>query len=433
MFTDVAVSALLPLLLARTVTLDEAERTAEANNPQIHLASSAVAAGVARVEQARAPALPQVKLDLLYERTTGNRVQKPGQNRIQDNTFDTSNWYAGALAANQLLWDFGQTLDRWRAAEARAAGLGDSERAVRLQVQLGARAAFFRARAQKALVEVARETLANEDRHLAQVQGFVQAGSRPEIDLAQARATRATRRVQLIEAENAYVLARASLNEAMGVTGGTDYDVGDQMLPPIAGEDGPVDPLIDQALLARPEVAALRAQMRGQQLTVRALHGAYFPTLSLVGGATDAGVHLTQTFENGVPHGMTWNFFAGLNLQWQIFQGLLTRGQVREAEAGVTAIYAQQNALVQQIWVGVQQAAAAVRAAKEALVASEEALVNARERLRLAEGRYSAGAGSIIELNDAQVGATNAAAVRVGAEYQLAAARAELALALGQQ
>src|SRR5262249_32209782 len=193
------------------------------------------------------------------------------QTRIQDNTFDTGNWYAGALAANQLLWDFGQTLDRWRAAEARAAGLGDSERAVRLQVQLRARAALFPARAHQAPGEVARQTLANEDRHLEQVTGFVQAGSRPEIDLAQARATRATRRVQLIESENAYVLARASLNEAMGVTGSTDYDVGDQMLPAIPGEDGPVAPLIDEALAARPEVAALRAQMRGQQLTVRSL------------------------------------------------------------------------------------------------------------------------------------------------------------------
>ena len=65
-------------------------------------------------------------------------------------------------------------------------------------------------------------------RHLGQIDGFVTEGTRPQIDLAQARADRATARVQLIAAENAYSLARAALNRAMGVTGSIDYDVADQ-------------------------------------------------------------------------------------------------------------------------------------------------------------------------------------------------------------
>jgi hypothetical protein len=49
-----------------------------------------------------------------------------------------------------------------------------------------------------------------------------------------------------------------------------------------------------------------------------------------------------------------------------------------------------------------------------------------RERApRLAEGRYVAGAGSIIELADAQLSATRAAAQKVGAEYDLSNARAQ--------
>ena len=67
-----------------------------------------------------------------------------------------------------------------------------------------------------------------------------------------------------------------------------------------------------------------------------------------------------------------------------------------------------------------------MRAAKEAVTAAEEALTAARERLRLADGRYAAGVGSIIELSDAELGAANAGAQRVGAEYALAAARAAL-------
>jgi len=80
----------------------------------------------------------------------------------------------------------------------------------------------------------------------------------------------------------------------------------------------------------------------------------------------------------------------------------------------------------------VQQAWLAVRANKASMAASQEALVNAKEQLRLAEGRYNAGTGSVIELGDAQVAATNAAAQVVQADYNLATARAQLLAAMGR-
>jgi outer membrane protein len=65
------------------------------------------------------------------------------------------------------------------------------------------------------------------------------------------------------------------------------------------------------------------------------------------------------------------------------------------------------------------------------LAAARDALTNAREQLRLAEGRYQVGVGSIIELSDAQVAATAAAAQQVQADYNVSAARAQLLRALG--
>ena len=104
-------ATLLLALTARTVTLDEAERAA-AQRPDIRQADAAVAAGVARDEQARAPLLPQVKLDGLYERTTGNRAQKPGRTNNYPNSWQTYNWFDGQASVTQLLWDFGQTPNR---------------------------------------------------------------------------------------------------------------------------------------------------------------------------------------------------------------------------------------------------------------------------------------------------------------------------------
>ena len=80
----------------------------------------------------------------------------------------------------------------------------------------------------------------------------------------------------------------------------------------------------------------------------------------------------------------------------------------------------------------VDQARLAVRAAKAAVEASAQALVNAGDLLRLAEGRYEAGVGSIIELGDAQVAATSAGQQKVQSDYSLAEARAGLLRALGR-
>jgi outer membrane protein TolC len=54
-----------------------------------------------------------------------------------------------------------------------------------------------------------------------------------------------------------------------------------------------------------------------------------------------------------------------------------------------------------------------------------EALENARSRLRLAERRYQTGVGDVIELGDAQLAFTNAAAQEVGARFNVSIARAQ--------
>ncbi len=440
----VIVSLTPPSLLdARTLTLDEAVSTAETNQPALHEAQANTRAGNARADEARAPVLPQVKLGATYQRTTGNREHKPGSATTVQNSTDTFNWWDFTAAGSFVLWDFGQTRGQWHAAEASARGLAQSESATRLEVILGARTAYFRARAQKALVGVARESLANRERHLGQIDGFVTEGTRPMIDLAQARADRATARVQLIDAENAYALARAALNQAMGVTGSLDYDVADQTFAPVEGEAQPVTTLVDEALRARPDRAALDEQIHAEELARRAAVGSYGPTLSLIAGASDQGTNLTGTSGIGLTSSgnlrlytdsaLAWNFWGGLSLVWPIFQGFATRSQVREADAQLAALQARRDALVQQVWVTVAGAQLDVRAAQEAIIASREGVTSSHERLALAEGRYQAGAGSVIELGDAQGGVVSAEAQQVAAEYRLAIARAQMIFALGRR
>ena len=97
---------------------------------------------------------------------------------------------------------------------------------------------------------------------------------------------------------------------------------------------------------------------------------------------------------------------------------------------GVTEAQLEQERL--QVRLDVEQARLAVRTYKVAITTADEVVTNARYQFRLAEKRYAAGVGSIIELGDAQVAVTSAATQRVQADYNLATARAQLLTALGQ-
>jgi outer membrane protein len=412
------------------LTLAEAERSARERQPQLQQARSLTGAASARADEARAPLLPQVVGSAAYQRSTSNFVARPGtlpgsiSGSGRASSWATSDYYNFGLTASQLVYDFGQTGGRWRAAQASAGAQRQSEHGTELQVLLTVRSTFFNARAQRDLVVVARDTLANQEAHLRQVEGFVRAGTRPEIDLLQARTDRANAQVALINAENAYATARAQLNQAMGVTGSTDYEVASDTLPPVEGEDATVDALVPEAERNRPDLAALEEQARAQELTVGAVQGGYGPALGVSTGFTDAGPSLGST---------VWNWNATATLTWNLFQGGLTRAQVEEARANTSAARAQAEVLRQQIRVDVDQARLAVLASKSSLGAANEALANAKERLRLAERRYQTGVGSLIDLGDAQVAETSAAAQLVQSEYNLSTARAQLVRALGRE
>jgi outer membrane protein len=272
-------------------------------------------------------------------------------------------------------------------------------------------------------VDVARQTLDDQNKHLMQVQGFVQVGTQPEVALAQQKAAVANARVQLITAQNTYETAKAQLNQAAGIMGGTDYDVGNEELPAVEDEDQPLDTLAAKALAARPEIVTFVREREAQEATLSSARGGYGPTLTANASATEQGTALD---------GLVPNWAAGLALTWPLFQGGLTQGQVRQAEASLESIDAQKQLEELQVRLDVDTARLAVRAAKATIGAADDALASAREQLHLAEQRYATGVGGIIELYDAQVAFTSAAVQSVQARYGLASARAQLLAALGR-
>src|SRR6185312_1129330 len=131
---------------------------------------------------------------------------------------------------------------------ASAEAVADNERTTRLTVSLNVRTFYFAARANKALMQVAKDTLTNQQKHLDQVNGFVKVGTQPEIALAQQRTAVANAQVQLINAENNYLVAKA-----------------------------------------RPDYLSLEKQVEAQRLAIWAAKTAYGPNLQASTTFSDAG------------------------------------------------------------------------------------------------------------------------------------------------
>jgi outer membrane protein len=421
------------------LTLAQAEQNALKHQPTVRQAEGQTEAAAGRVEEARAGYLPQVTGTGTYERTTGNYASRPGAvpsnlmtangMMITTNTAapavswtKTYNLWSFGVTGSQLIYDFNATADKWRSASWSRDAAASSEEVAKQQALLNVRRAYFTARAQRDLARVAEEAVTNQQKHLDQITDMVSAGMKSQIDLATQRTALANARVQAVQAENAYAADLALVNQAMGTPSESGFDLVDSEMPPVAGEDGDERQLIDGAIKARPEVASAEQQRRAQELTVSADRGGYGPALSGIASLTDVGTTLDK---------LAPNWFVGAQLSWAILQGGLTTGQIREAKGTLAALEAQADGVRLQVSVDVVQGRLAVRAAKSSIDGAEEALTNAREQLRLAEGRYQTGQGSIIELADAQVAYTTAEAQEVSARYSLASARAQLLTALG--
>jgi outer membrane protein len=422
-----AVSARAP---APILQLHDAENSAKQHQPSLLQARASTDAADARVGEARAPLLPQVTGSLGYQRTTGNYVPRAGAIPSASTTVSTSNsWtsynaFSDSLVANQLIYDFNQTYGKYGAAKALLESTALTEQATQLLVVLNVRTAFFSARANRELSLVARQTVANDEKHLAQTEGFFQAGTKSEVDVAQTKSDLATAQLAQVTADNNYETAKQQLLLAMGVVGSTDFDVAEDSLPAVEGETREDwGALVDEAVKDRPEMAAYAAQIRAQEETISSARGGYGPALSATAGLTQGG----EALDN-----LGWNAYVGVSLTWYLFQGGLTNSTVREAQANLRVLAAETEGQRQQIASDVNTARLAVRAGLESQTAAQVALVNAKELLRLAEGQYETGIGSIIQLSDAQVAESTAAAQVIQANFNLATARAQLLKALAR-
>ena len=253
---------------------DEAVRVAQERQPLLTQARANTQAAQARADEARAPLLPQVGLSA-SSRLSPAAPRPPCRATSPPRPPATRCGATSPPAAPLGLRPDVEPLRSRRSPPRRRSRPRSAP--PRLQTILNVEVAYFAARAQKELVAVARETLANQSRHLEQVQGFVTVGTHAPIDLAQARTDLANAKVQLINAENGYAHRAGAAQPVHGRGGRDRLRVADSEFPALAQEGAPFDKLMERGAVHPAGVHRDRAAGARAATGAHALGGAYLP------------------------------------------------------------------------------------------------------------------------------------------------------------
>jgi outer membrane protein len=229
----------------------------------------------------------------------------------------------------------------------------------------------------------------SEQLHAAQVKAS--ANLTPQIDVLTAQAALTRAQTDLLEASDQQAIARVALNNAMAIDrNAPDYELADVLT--YKQVSGSLESFFASAIAMRPDLRALEAEAQAAGAQVKQARSDYFPSVGATAGYSAMGA--------GLPAAN--NFNAGIVVTWPIFNGFATEHQVQEAKALQNAIRYSIEDLEQRVWLDVKSAYLELQTSVERIHQAEATLAASSGQLELADKRYNAGLGNIIELTDAE-------------------------------
>jgi outer membrane protein TolC len=239
----------------------------------------------------------------------------------------------------------------------------------------------------------------------------------------------ANARTPLITARNDYRLAIEALRQALGFT--TNTRETSTKVPDFVGtlEYTPATYDLQAAFEAahanRPDLQRLAKLVDARDQSVTTARAGYYPQISAFGGyALRKGS--TNAFRDS-PDG----FLAGLQGQWNIFDGRATAGRVAQARSLAEQTRLSLTEAQLAVDVDVRRAYSQWQEANELAESSQKVVEQATEAVRLANARYAAGTSTQLDVLQAQVDLTTARTNQLQAFYTYNVAVAQLRKAMG--
>ncbi len=417
---------------AETLTLDQAIYRALKNNPGLKAADAKVEAADAGVLRSVSGFLPRVTASETWSRTD-NPLMALGTKLNQEivtpadfnpavlNDPDIISNYNTRLAVIQPVWSGGKEyIGRTQAKLAREASLQDRER-TRQETIYNVVKAYYGLLLAEAYHKVALQSLETSEANVNLAQARFTAGAVLQSDLLRARVQRAEVTEMTTRSRNGVKLASAALNFAMGAPQDAENDLSGTLSTQDVKAD--INAALDEAAAKRPDLLSMELNRRNAEKSVSMARSDYLPSLNLMGQMD------WNSYKPAGTDAKSWAVTAVL--QWNLFDGLVTRSKVKEALATSSRMKSLEEQTRSGIQLQVRQAYYNLDASLDRISASASAVQEAEEGLRIVQKRYETGMTAFVDVLGAESALIRARTNALQALYDNNIAQAELRLATG--
>ncbi len=399
-----------------SLSLERCIEIALAQHPSIMSSRYTVRAKESQLGQAKAPYYPKVDTQASFNRYV-----------VERNTLDPyfpvglHNESIGSASLSQTIYDFGKTPSDVKTKEFNVESSRFDLEDVTTTIVSTLKTSYYGVLKAKRSQNVNLEIVGQYRQHLGQARVLFEAGKKPKYDVTKAELDLSNSRLDLITAENDLKVAWVRLYNAMGVNTADQFTISDTLSFEEYGIT--LENALDRAYQNRPDLRSLIAQKSSAEAAVDRAKRDFFPTIS--GNAR-------YNFQGSqYPLGQIWN--AGVSMNMNIFEGMLTRNKIEESIARERSVGAQIDAKKLDILLDVKQSYLNLLKAKETISNTEVQIKQATENLELANLRYSAGLADPLEVTDATVGYSKAKLANISALYDYKTAQANIERAMGNR
>jgi outer membrane protein len=414
------------------LTLDQAIETALGNNPGLKAADAQIEAADAGILRSTSGFLPKMALSETWSRTDSPLMvlgTKLNQEIVTPADFNPAvlndpgaiSNYNTRLAVIQPIFNGGKEyIGRTQARLAKDASIQDRERA-RQETVYSVVKAYYGLLLAREYHKVALQSFETSEANVKLAEARFKAGAVLQSDLLRARVQLAEVKEMLTRSQNGMKLAAASLNFAMGVPQGTDYEVSGVLA--VRDQDSDVGALINEAAAKRPDLLAVELNRRNAEKSVTMARADYLPSLNFMGQMD------WNSDRFAGDDGRSWAVMAVL--QWNLFDGLVTKSKVKEAVATSSRMISLEEQTRSAVQLQVRQAYYNMTASLDRIAATASSVQEAEEGLRIVQKRYETGMTTFVDVLGAENALIRARTNSLQALYDNNIARAELKLAVG--
>jgi outer membrane protein len=414
----------LAALAAEPWTLERALQQALSGNPDARLAQQRIVAAQAGLDQANAAFWPRVQFQSSY--TAGDNPMLAFGSILNQRAYSSSLNFNDVPTVDDMntrglvtvpLYAGGKNTATRKAASANTEAARQDNAAVQNALGFEVSRAFYTVLKAREFIRAAEAGVSSFEASLAVAKKRFDAGTLLKAGMLDIEVRLAQAREDLVRARNANALAVRALRNLLGIENG-EFEVADTAPSTQAPNSGDFS--------GRPELAAARHRERAAQEQVSAAKGSYLPRVNAF-GSLDYDYGWKYQIGGG-------SYTAGALLQWDLWDGKLTRAKVREANANLESTREEQRKLRLALDLEVERARLDLNAANERLSVTDQVVAQAAESASLTRARFEQELTLPTELIDAETALVNARVRRAEAEAdrQIAIAAVRKALALPQ-